>query len=103
MLCGILVVGAEHWQLVPAASVSTVVSDGAQLADEHCCANTQCSHLSFLPVCVHRWVFVIANHSVIVQVNTMVMCLTGRILYQVIEIGTNRKPVCDFLFAIISN
>jgi len=53
MLCGVVVVKAEHWQLVPAAAVTAIVSDGTQLADEHCCSNTQHFHLSLLSFCLH--------------------------------------------------
>jgi len=34
------VVEAEHWQLVPAAAVTAAVSNGTELADEHCCSST---------------------------------------------------------------
>ena len=63
MLCGVIVVGTEHWQFVSAASLVAVVSDGAKLVDEHGSATTQCSCLSVLSVCFHWLVIMIANHS----------------------------------------
>jgi len=64
LLYGIAVVKAEHWQFVPAAAVAAVVSDGTQLADEHCCSCTQHFHLSFLSFRLYWLVAMTADYCI---------------------------------------
>lgn len=56
MLLFDVAVTTKHRQLVPAVAVTAFVSNGAQLADEHSCSDTQHPSLSLLSVCFHWFV-----------------------------------------------
>jgi len=75
LLCGIVVVKAEYWQFVSAAAVTAVVSNGTQLAHEHCCSSTQHFYLSLLSICLYWLVAKIVVARFIKNIVTVIILL----------------------------